>query len=106
MRSLTKRREFEVVFKDGVRSSSQYLVIYARPNELTCNRLGLSVSKKIGNAVIRNRIKRLLREAVMKFSHEWPFFYDFVIVAKKSSVEGTLDDFVKAMSKIRESTSA
>jgi ribonuclease P protein component len=92
--------------KDGVTLSSQYLVIYARPNELNCNRLGLSVSKKIGNAVIRNRIKRLLREALNKFSHEWPFYCDFVIVAKKSSVEGTLDDFVQAMSKIKERTIA
>jgi len=82
--------------------SSHYLVIYARPNELNCNRLGLSVSKKIGNAVVRNRIKRLLRESLRNFLHEWPFFYDFVIVAKKTSVQGTLDDFVKEMNKIKD----
>lgn len=82
--------------------SSHYLVIYARPNELNCNRLGLSVSKKIGNAVVRNRIKRLLREALRNFLHGWPFFYDFVIVAKKTSVQGTLDDFVREMNKIKD----
>jgi hypothetical protein len=41
-----------------------------------------------------------------KFLHEWPFYYDFVIVAKKSSVEGTLDDFVQAMNKIKGKTIA
>jgi len=82
--------------------SSYYLVIYARPNELNCNRLGLSVSKKIGNAVVRNRIKRLLREAMRNFLYGWPFFYDFVIVAKKTSVQGTLDDLVKELNKIKD----
>lgn len=102
MCSLTKRRDFELVFKDGVTLSSQYLVIYARPNELNCNRLGLSVSKKIGNAVIRNRIKRLLREALRKILHEWPLCYDFVVVAKKSSVEGKLNDFIRDINKIKD----
>jgi len=44
-----------------------------------------------------------LREALGKFSHERPFYYDFVVVAKKSSVKGTLEDFVQEMSKIKES---
>ncbi len=82
--------------------SSHYLVIYARPNELNCNRLGLSVSKKIGNAVVRNRIKRLLREALRNFLHGWPFFYDFVIVAKKTATEGTLDDFTRETNKVKD----
>ncbi len=106
MRSLTKRRDFETVFKEGVTLSSQYLVIYARPNELNCNRLGLSVSKKIGNAVIRNRIKRLLREALRGLLRGWPFYYDFVIVAKKSSLEGKLEDFIRDINKFKNSLKA
>lgn len=106
MRSLTKRRDFERIFKEGVTLSSDYIVIYATPNELNFNRLGLSVSKKIGNAVTRNRIKRLLREALKKTLCEWPYKYDFVIVAKKSSVEGKLNDFIRDINKVKDNITA
>jgi ribonuclease P protein component len=95
LRSLRKKRDFELVFKSGVVSRSRNLVLHARPNELGFHRLGLSVSKKIGKAVTRNRIKRLLREAVRKTMEEAPSNYDFVLVAKKPSAEGRLDDFVR-----------
>lgn len=97
MRSLTKRRDFELVFKEGVTSASKYLVMYAKPNELSFNRLGLSVSKKVGKAVTRNRIKRLLREAMRKPLHGVTLNYDFIIVARRSSVEGKLDDFIQVI---------
>ena len=105
MRSLTKRRDFELVLKEGVTLSSDYLVIYARPNELKFNRLGLSVSKKIGNAVTRNRIKRLLREALMKTLFGLPYHYDFVIVAKKLSVGVGLNDFIRDINKFKDNIS-
>jgi ribonuclease P protein component len=97
LRSLTKKRDFELVFKSGTVSRSRNLVLHARPNELGFHRLGLSVSKKIGKAVTRNRTKRLLREAVRKTMEEAPSNYDFVLVAKKPSGEGGLDDFVRDM---------
>ncbi len=93
LRSLTRRRDFEVVFRQGVSSASRYLVIYARPNELNISRLGLSISKKVGKAVTRNRLKRLLREAMRKGLEGLTLNCDFVIIAKKSSVEAELDDF-------------
>ena len=95
LRSLAKRRDFELVFKKGLSSASKYLVIYARPNELNWNRLGLSVSKKIGKAVTRNRIKRLLREALRKVLGDFLLHYDFVIVAKKTAAEGKLENFIR-----------
>lgn len=95
LRSLAKRRDFELVFKKGLSSASKYLVIYARPNELDWNRLGLSVSKKIGKAVTRNRIKRLLREAMRKVLGDFLQHYDFVIVAKKTAAEGKLENFIR-----------
>ena len=95
LRSLSKRRDFELVFKKGLSSASKYLVIYARPNELDWNRLGLSVSKKIGKAVTRNRIKRLLREAMRKVLGDFLQHYDFVFVAKKAAAEGKLENFIR-----------
>ncbi len=93
--SLTRRRDFEAVFREGLNSASRYTVIYARPNTLDLSRLGLSVSKKVGKAVTRNRLKRLLREAMRMGLEDIPQNYDFVIVARRSSVEAGLDDFVQ-----------
>jgi ribonuclease P protein component len=92
--SLTSKRDFEAVFKKGISSASKYLVVYARPNDLSINRLGLSVSKRVGNAVTRNRVKRLLREAMRKVLDGVSANCDFVLVARKASVEAGLDDFV------------
>jgi len=88
-----------VVFREGQNFASKYLVIYIRPNELSFCRLGLSVSKRVGTAVTRNRLKRLLREAVRSLLQEFPFHYDFIIVARKSSVDGRLDDFIRDIRK-------
>ena len=84
-----------MVFKNGVSSASKYLVMYARPNELNFNRFGLSVGKKAGKAVMRNRIKRLLREVMRGLSQGTPLNYDFVIIARKSSIECELADFIR-----------
>ena len=94
LRSLTRRRDFDFVFKEGVSAATKSLVVYARPNELNFSRLGLSVSKKIGKAVTRNRVKRLLREAMRKMSGDIPLHYDFVLVARKLSADSGLDDFM------------
>jgi len=88
-----------LVFKEGFNAASKHLVVYARLNELTFNRLGLSVGKKIGKAVTRNRIKRLLKEAMRRVLEELPLHYDFVIVAKRPSTEGRLDDFIRDIEK-------
>lgn len=94
LRSLTKRREFDLVFKEGSSLASKNIVIYARPNELGFSRLGLAVSKKIGKAVTRNRIKRLLREAMRTMSGDISLHYDFVFVARKLSADSGMDDFM------------
>jgi ribonuclease P protein component len=88
-----------LVFKNGVSSASKYLVMYARPNELNFNRLGLSVGKKAGKAVTRNRIKRLLREAMRRLLQGLPLNHDFVIIARKSSLECELADFIRDIKK-------
>jgi ribonuclease P protein component len=100
LRSLPKRRDFGLVFREGFSAAAKYLVIYARPNDLEWNRLGLSVSKKIGKAVTRNRVKRLLREAVRKVLRDTEQHYDVVIVAKKTSAEAGLEHFIMDINKL------
>ena len=60
---LTRKKEFERVFNEGRVFKNNEVVLYIIPNELQHSRLGLVVSKKVGNAPRRNRAKRLLREA-------------------------------------------
>jgi ribonuclease P protein component len=75
------------VFEQGSKFPSRHLVIYALANGLAFSRLGLAVSRKVGSAVVRNRIRRRLREALKMELKEHPLRYDFVIVARNASAE-------------------
>jgi len=79
---LRHRLDFSAVYEAKVRESRGPLTVYARPNELGHPRLGLSTSRKMGNAVRRNRIRRLLREAFRHLQHDLPAGYDLVIVVR------------------------
>ena len=59
---LTERAQYNLVYRDGRTWVDDFVVMKARPNGLSLSRLGFSVTKKVGNAVQRNRLKRLLRE--------------------------------------------
>jgi ribonuclease P protein component len=89
--------EFKAVY-DAKRSvSDARLVVYAKPNGAMPSRIGLSVSRKVGNAVRRVRLRRLLREAFRLHQHELPAGFDFVLVARAPKEEPTLADYVEAM---------
>ncbi|RME40614.1 MAG: ribonuclease P protein component [Planctomycetota bacterium] len=81
---LRRRRDFERVFARRCRVGTEHLVVYAAPNDLEWSRLGISVSRKVGNAVVRNRVRRKLREAYRTHKHEIPAGFDFVCVARPS----------------------
>jgi len=71
--------QFRAVYDRGMSTAGGPLVIYARPNALDHPRLGLSVSRRVGRAVTRNRIKRLLRESFRLHQHDLPCGYDLVV---------------------------
>jgi len=77
---LRKPRDFREVYRARARAADGRLVVYARANGADVTRLGLSVGKRCGNAVVRNRIKRLLREAFRRARLEFPCGYDVVVV--------------------------
>jgi ribonuclease P protein component len=80
---LRKRIEFKRAEKNKVaRLVTKHLVILAAPNDLPRVRIGLTASKKIGGAVVRNRAKRLLREIYRRNKHLFPQGYDYILIAK------------------------
>ena len=85
---LSRSAEFERVYRQGRSTANRHLVLYAFPNPSTqAPRLGLSVSRKVGGAVVRNRVKRLLREAFAQHEQELTQGQDVVVVARPPAGE-------------------
>ena len=63
MDSLKKNKDFQNVYRNGKSYADKYLVMYVLENGLESNRIGISVSKKVGNSVVRHHLTRLLRES-------------------------------------------
>jgi ribonuclease P protein component len=94
-RRLSRSAEFERVYRQGRSKGNRYLVLYAFPraeDEATADReagprLGLSVSRRVGGAVERNRVKRVLREAFWAEAERLPDTADYVVVARPDARE-------------------
>lgn len=81
-RRLKTTAQFDRVYGRKRSVSDAVLIVYACENELGHPRLGCSVSKKIGNAVVRNRYKRLFREAFRLLQHDLPQGMDFILIPR------------------------
>lgn len=80
-------RDFGKVFEKRVRAADAYLLIYAAANNLGRTRFGVSVSRKVGGAVVRSSVKRLLREAFRLSQHDLPGGLDLVLIPQREAVE-------------------
>lgn len=102
---LTASPEFERVYKQGTAYRGKLVSVHAFPNGAGSPRLGLSVSKKVGNAVTRNTVKRRLREIFRSRLPEIKAESDFVISARPAASGATYQDlereFEKALQKFR-----
>ncbi|WP_422446247.1 ribonuclease P protein component [Thermoanaerobacterium sp. DL9XJH110] len=83
---LTKNFEFINVYKAGRRSSGPLFTMYIKKNKPDCTRLGVSISKKVGKSVVRNRIKRRIKEAFRTNLKYIKKGYDVVISVKPEAV--------------------
>lgn len=95
---LARDLDYQAVYQARVRHICGPLSVYARPNDLDHARLGLSVSRRVGNAVRRNRIKRLLREAFRLLQHDLPCGYDYTI-SMRPHAPLTLAEYQRLLSK-------
>ena len=97
MERLRSNAQFSDVYRTHRSFADDYFVMYVRENGKSFNRVGVSVSKKIGNSVVRHRVKRLMKEAFRTSEDMFNSGLDIVFVAKKSAAEMTFDDAKKSL---------
>ncbi|WP_087973937.1 ribonuclease P protein component [Oceanobacillus rekensis] len=95
---IKKNEEFQSTFKHGKSFANRQLVIYyLKKEDQEHFRIGLSVGKKIGNAVTRNRIKRYLRQAFQDLEDRIRYPYDIVIIARNPTKDMGYEEFKKSL---------
>ena len=83
--SLKRNCDFQNVYRNGKSYANKYLVMYVMENNSERNRLGISVSKKVGNSIIRHRITRLIRESYRLQENIFNSGLDIVVIARNSA---------------------
>lgn len=101
---LVRRGDFDRVYRAGKRFSSSHFTVFVRLNELAVNRFGFSIKKALGGAVVRNRIRRRIREIVRCHRQEIPTGWDIVIHPKSSVAKAPFaaltEDLLRVLKKL------
>lgn len=95
--SLKKNIEFQHVYKTGKVYANRLLVMYVVENKENINRLGISVSKKVGNSVVRHHFCRLVRESYRLHEIIFNSGLDIVVVARKNAADASYFEIEKAL---------
>lgn len=85
--SLKKNWDFQLVYKKGTSYANRYLVMYVLKNQLDRNRIGISVSRKVGNSVVRHHLTRLIRESYRLNEEKFACGYDMIVIVRVSGKE-------------------
>jgi len=95
--SISSNRDFMFMYRRARSLCADCLVIYYRKNKLDNLRLGITVTKKVGKAVVRNRIRRRLREVFSEFSDKIPPSYDIIIVSRTKAAHCDYSELKSAL---------
>lgn len=95
--SLKKNHQFQFVYKYGKSYANKYLVMYIKENGMEINRIGISVSRRVGNSVVRHRITRLVRESYRLHEAVFNSGLDIVIVARQSAASVGYEEIESAL---------
>ena len=95
--SLKKNKDFQLVYKFGKSYANKYLVMYIKENNTGKNRLGISVSKKVGNSIVRHRLTRLIRESYRLQEDRFRCGIDIVVIARIGAKGRTYKDIESAL---------
>ena len=95
--SIKKNDDFKRVYKTGKSYANKYLVMYVAENHLPENHLGISVSKKVGNSVVRHHLCRLIRESYRLHEDMFNSGLDMVVLCRVSASTATYADVEKSL---------
>ncbi len=95
--SLKSNQDFKVVYKNGKSLANKYLLVYLLENSDHINRLGISVSKKVGNSVVRHRLKRLIKESYRLHENMFNSGLNIVVIARVGANGATFHEVEDAL---------
>ncbi len=95
--SLQKNSDFQKVYNSGKSYANKYLVMYVLKNQSEKNRLGISVSKKVGNSIVRHHLKRLVKESYRVHEELFSSGLDIVVVVRRGADRARFGDMEQAL---------
>ena len=95
--SLKKNFQFRHVYNRGKSIANRHLVLYMVKNGTQGNKLGISVSKKVGKSVVRSHVTRLIRESYRSMEEEVKTGYDFVVIARNSCASASYHEVCRSL---------
>lgn len=97
---LRKQKDFSTIYKRGKSLGGKHVVLFYRKNGLGYNRLGFLASKKVGNSVVRNRARRLMKESFRKAEPNLQSGYDLIMIARNGIQLVKCDDVYRSLSSL------